>query len=59
MDEDDPEKPSKLNQRVLTLRKFETAQVDPILKAPFSLFNAHVKLNLDQKLDLVERQAIL
>ena len=35
MDEDDPEKPSKLNQRVLTLRKFETAQVDPILKAPF------------------------
>jgi chromosome segregation ATPase len=59
LDEDDPEKPSKLNQRVLTLRKFETAQHDPILKAPFSLFNAHVKLNLDQKLDLVERQAIL
>jgi hypothetical protein len=59
MDEDDPEKPSKLNQRVLTLRKFEAAQHDPILKAPFLLFNSHVKLNLDQKLDLVERQAIL
>ena len=55
MDEDDREKPSRLNHRVLTLRNYETAQYDPILKAPFMLFNAHVKLNLDQKLDLVER----
>ena len=55
MDEDDPEKPSRLNNRVLTLRKLEQAQLDPLLKAPFSLYNAHVKLNLDHRLDLIER----
>ena len=59
MDEEDPEKPSRLNNRIVTLRKLEQAQVDPLLKGPFNLFNAHVKLSLDHRLDLVERQAVL
>jgi hypothetical protein len=47
LDEDDTEKPSKLNNRIMTLRRLEEAQLDPLLKTPFSLFNVHVKLNLD------------
>jgi len=59
LDEDDPDRPSKWSSRVLTLRKLETAYIDPLLKSPFTLFNTHVKLNLDHRLDLIERQALV
>lgn len=44
--------------KVISLRVLEAATHDRFLNMQFNLYNAHVKLSIDHRLDLAERSAV-
>ena len=47
-----------MQKKVLAIRNLEDAQGDRFLSGVFNLYNATVRLNIDNKIELVERGVV-
>ena len=50
----DPNTNSKINRKIVSIRAIESINEDPLLHNVFRLYNSHLRLNIDQRIELFE-----
>jgi len=54
----DPEDAKAVSTKIQSIKALESVMQDRILGSQFNLYNAHVKLNVEQRIDMAERVVV-